>query len=67
MTDEVDHAMEVQDLLTSKAILEIRKNSNKLEALATGQCLFCDAPLPTGVRWCGKECRDDWQKDNNYD
>lgn len=28
----------------------------------TGECLFCEEPLPPGLRWCGVECRDDWEK-----
>jgi hypothetical protein len=34
------------------------------DAVATGQCLNCEEPLPAGMRWCGAECRDDWQRDN---
>jgi hypothetical protein len=35
------------------------------EAIATGECLFCGEPLQAGMRWCGKECRDDWEKEVN--
>jgi hypothetical protein len=35
------------------------------EAIATGECLFCGEPLQVGMRWCGKECRDDWEKEVN--
>lgn len=28
---------------------------------ATGQCLYCESPLPPGNRWCDKACRDDWE------
>lgn len=41
------------------------ENSHKhtVEALATGECLFCGEPLPVGMRWCGVECRDDWERE----
>lgn len=30
----------------------------------TGRCLFCDEILTdTTRRWCGPECRDDWQRE----
>ncbi|MDR0701309.1 MAG: hypothetical protein LBF61_02700 [Azoarcus sp.] len=28
---------------------------------ATEFCLNCGAPVPAGKRWCGVECRDDWE------
>lgn len=28
---------------------------------ATGRCLWCNAPVPRGVRWCDADCRDDWE------
>jgi len=27
-------------------------------------CLQCEKPTNEGARWCGKDCRDDWQKWN---
>jgi len=30
----------------------------------TGFCLFCDAPLDQGERWCDTDCRDDWEARN---
>ncbi|MCX8017076.1 MAG: hypothetical protein N2690_04125 [Rhodocyclaceae bacterium] len=29
---------------------------------ATGTCLWCDAGLTGGRRWCDADCRDDWEK-----
>ena len=29
---------------------------------ATGYCFNCDARLAPKLRWCGAECRDDWEK-----
>lgn len=30
---------------------------------ATGECLYCTAPLPPHRRWCNAECRDGWEED----
>lgn len=35
------------------------------EAIAIGECLFCGEPLAVGMRWCGAECRDDWEREVN--
>ena len=32
---------------------------------ATGACLWCDAPLADGRRWCDTDCRDDWERDHH--
>lgn len=29
---------------------------------STGACLWCEAPLPDGQRWCDADCRDDWER-----
>jgi hypothetical protein len=30
---------------------------------ATGECLFCGNGLTlAGQRWCGVQCRDDWER-----
>lgn len=28
-----------------------------------GVCLFCGEALPAGARWCNKECREDWERE----
>ena len=60
-TSEDDRAQAAELALTAQAIEAARKSTP--EILATGECLFCEAHLPPGVRWCGAECRDDWQKE----
>jgi len=35
------------------------------EANAIGECLWCGEPLGVGMRWCGTECRDDWEKESS--
>jgi hypothetical protein len=34
-----------------------------VDAVAIGECLWCGEALGPGMRWCGKECRDDWEKE----
>lgn len=29
---------------------------------ATGRCLYCEARVPDGARWCDSDCRDDWAR-----
>jgi UDP-3-O-[3-hydroxymyristoyl] N-acetylglucosamine deacetylase/3-hydroxyacyl-[acyl-carrier-protein] dehydratase len=33
-----------------------------MEAEVTGECLNCYEPVGFGMRWCDKNCREDWQK-----
>ncbi len=60
--DELDLASDREQLARDKAVAEIQ--SKPLAALATGECLECGEPVGEGVRWCCKECRDDWQRWN---
>lgn len=32
------------------------------EAQPTGFCLNCGEPLQNDRRWCGPECREDWER-----
>ena len=59
MADEFDKASEVEQLLLD-SLLYMQSKKPKEEATATGQCLYCEAPLPGGLRWCDSDCRDDW-------
>ena len=49
--------------------LENRYKSRRLTttATATGECLFCEAPVDPPRRWCNAQCRDDWQLVNQED
>lgn len=67
--DIADQADEIQ---ASMARAMLRSAQNPLhrdtpEAIATGECLFCGEPLAMGMRWCGTECRDDWEKEVSRD
>lgn len=60
MSDDADLSqdrMEKEDALRRKYA-----PANTLEVDATGACLNCGELVPSGVRWCDKDCQDDWQK-----
>lgn len=60
MADEVDLAQEFMELGLADAIR--RASTPIFTAKGTGSCLFCKEPVGDGVRWCGVECRDGYQK-----
>ena len=60
MADEFDKASEFEQLLLD-SLLYMQSKKPKEEAAATGQCLYCEEPLPVGLRWCDSDCRDDWE------
>ncbi len=62
MADEFDLASEREEIARAKAIENIQ--ARPLAAVATGLCLECSTPVADGLRWCCKECRDDWQRWN---
>ncbi len=59
--DEIDRANSMTDIYLDIA-LKTRERGPKIEP--TGKCLYCEAPLPDGRRWCDADCRDDWQAEN---
>lgn len=58
MSDLADQAAarEQQDLALA---LQQRKPAGPA---ATGHCLSCGEPLCGDLRWCDRDCRDDWQR-----
>ena len=58
--DEIDRAAEHIERERA-GLLAQRKPSGPS---ATGHCAYCNAPVPTGMRWCDSLCRDAWQKEN---
>jgi hypothetical protein len=64
MSDSVDEANDLQDLLTTMAVEAQRKlaqqHSKTLQA-CTGACLNCEEKLDGG-RFCDSDCRDDFEK-----
>lgn len=60
MSDEADISQERQE--REDALRRLYKPANSLEADATGRCLNCDEPVDKDVRWCDKDCQEDWAK-----
>jgi hypothetical protein len=63
MADEADLAqahLEAEDTIR-------RKYTRRpvMEAEATGECLNCYEPVSLDMRWCDRDCQDDWQKRRN--
>lgn len=60
MSDDADVS---QDRMEKEA--ELRKKyapTSKLEVEANGACHNCGEKVTKGVRWCDKDCQDDWKK-----
>jgi hypothetical protein len=60
MSDEADLS---QESMEKEA--EIRRKyatPSKLEVDPIGTCLNCGESVASGVRWCDKDCQDDWIK-----
>jgi hypothetical protein len=60
MTDEIDNGQDREDIGLAYAIR--MASAQPLAAKGTGRCLWCDEPVPPGVRWCRVACRDSDQK-----
>lgn len=61
MTDEIDRANDVADVLRSAAL---RQRKMVPSVVATGRCLNCHTDIKRDRRWCNAECRDTWEKEN---
>lgn len=59
MTDIIDRASDREQIDRDRAIDAAR--SAAPAAKANGHCLWCNAELPHGKRWCDAECREDWE------
>lgn len=55
--DFLDDASENESNERDRLIQKARKIKS---VQATGHCLYCNAELPDGKRWCDEWCRDDW-------
>jgi hypothetical protein len=56
MADIIDDGNETAELLLRAALAKKHKAGPE----ATGCCLNCETPLPRGLRWCDRDCRDDY-------
>lgn len=59
MADELDLAAD-REQKAREAALTLRKPPGPV---ACGACHFCGEPVGPGQRFCGAECRDDWQEE----
>lgn len=64
MADQFDLASEYEELERLSCLNRLKSGSQPT-AKATGQCLYCEEPLPEGRRWCNAECRDEWEREQN--
>lgn len=56
--DFLDDASENESNERERLIQKARKVK---QVQATGHCLYCNAELEEGKRWCDEWCRDDYQ------
>ena len=63
MSDDVDLAQD--HIEREEAMRRKYKATPKLEAEPTGECLNCYEPVSLDMRWCDKDCQEDWQKRRN--
>lgn len=59
MSDEIDIACDREQIDRDCAIAAARK---AVALTAMGKCLNCGEDVGTGLRFCDKDCRDDWEK-----
>lgn len=58
MSDEADFAGDRIDQERERAISAARQQK---PAIATGLCFYCDEPVGPSVRFCDKNCADDFE------
>ena len=59
--DDADLAGRFDEIHMAHNLHQSRKATPVIAA--TGNCLWCDAPVDKGRRWCSADCRDDWEQD----
>lgn len=58
---DIEKAEQLQQEKLKHSIDQARKDlANTLRA--TGLCLNCEEPLPEGIRFCDKDCAEDYDK-----
>ena len=57
MADAADLAS-IQNEIAEAALLQVRKPAGPKSA---GHCLYCKGQLAPGLRWCDKNCEEDWE------
>lgn len=59
MSDIIDNANDTAELFLRAAVSKARIDG---APPSTGRCFNCEEPVPSGLRWCDVDCRNDWQK-----
>ncbi len=59
MTDEIDRANDEAEKYLAQAARVKRPEGPP----PTGRCHFCDEIVDDNARWCDKDCRDGWERD----
>ena len=62
MPDLLDAAQDLELMQRQQAIDTARRVTPV--AVATGNCLHCDAPVQAPRRWCNRECAERWEREN---
>lgn len=60
MADEIDMACDREQRDRDLAIAAARSRSEVMDIPAVGVCYNCESSVPPGLRYCDKDCRDDW-------
>jgi len=60
MSDSADEAQALEEALRHAALAK-RWDVSRVPQASAGRCFNCDAPLPSGRRWCNAICRDEWE------
>lgn len=61
MSDIVDRAEDLIELMQEAALRTIQNRSGDTDADPIGECLYCGAVVAPNKRWCDAEHRDAWE------
>ncbi len=61
-SDESDRASFIELAAVNFKIEQAKLKANQKDYEATGVCLNCETPLSEGIRFCDKDCMDDYEK-----
>jgi hypothetical protein len=61
MSDDADRAETIRQAVLDLTVGAARRAARGVRANPGGRCLWC-GDLTRGGRWCGPDCRDDWER-----
>ena len=62
MADDIDIANDRAELFLQSALYQQKRKEVPRPAVGIGVCLECLVEVEGDGRWCGPECRDDWEQ-----